>query len=86
MMNKYYEMLPEMLKIEACKTFILETFAEKNCKGIYTNCMFEMAEKEGIYQKGIYGSAFSQALEEVTNVEARHDDNGEYIFSVFVLK
>lgn len=86
MMNKYYEMLPEMLKIEACKTFILETFAEKDCKGIYTELMFDLAEKEGIYQKGIYGSAFSEALAELVKVESKYDANGDFIYAVFELK
>lgn len=74
------------IKVEWCENFIKEQFKKHNCKGIYTNLMFDMAEKAGLYIKGVYGSAFSQALENVTNVKNEYDINGNYIYSTFVLK
>lgn len=85
-MTKTFEQLPEVKKIEACENFIKAQFKKHDCKGIYTNLMFDMAEKAGLYIKGVYGSAFSQALENITNVESRYDVDGKYIFSVFTLK
>lgn len=85
-MNKTFEELPEIKKIEACENFIKKQFEKKSCRGIYTNLMFDMAARAGLYIKGVYGSAFSEALGNVTNVEDVTDINGNYSFSVFVLK
>ena len=74
------------IKVEWCEKFIKAQFEKHNCKGIYTNLMFDMAERAGLYIKGTYGSAFSQALENVTNVKDEYDINGNYAYSVFVLK
>lgn len=85
-MNKYYKMLPEELKIKACKEFIKDTFNNKNCRGILISLMFNMAAEEGIYEKGTYGTPFSTALGEVTEVEVVNDASGNHLYSIFVLK
>ena len=85
-MTKTFEQLPEVKKIEYCENFIKAQFKKHDCKGIYTNLMFDMAEKAGLYIKGVYGSAFSQALENTVNVESKCDVNGNYAYSVFTLK
>ena len=74
------------IKVEWCENFIRAKFQDKNCHGIYTNLMFEMAERAGLYIKGTYGSAFSQALENITNVEIAKDINGNFAYSYFTLK
>ena len=85
-MNKTFEELPEIKQIEACENFIKKQFEKHTCRGIYTGLMFDMAAKAGLYIKGVYGSVFSEALGNVTNVEDVTDINGNYAYSVFVLK
>lgn len=85
MTNSKFEMLPEVKKIEACENFIKKQFEKRGCKGIEINCMFDMAERAGLYTKGIYGSVFSQALENVTTVETITNENGNYLYTVFRL-
>lgn len=84
-MNKYYKMLPEELKIKACKEFIKDVYKNKDCRGVLVSLMFDMAEREGIYDKGTYGTPFSIALKETTIIECVHDASGQYLYSIFVL-
>ena len=85
-MNKMYEELPEVEKIAFCEKFIKKQFDSFDCKGIEINVMFDLAEKAGLHTKGVYGSAFSQALDKVVSVDWIHNDAGEWIYSVFRLK
>lgn len=73
------------IKVEWCENFIRSYFFKHQCKGVYTKLMFEAAEKAGLYEKNTFGSAFSQALENVTTVDNIYDTNGDYAFSVFRL-
>ena len=84
-LNKYYEMLPEVLKIKACKQFIKDLFESKMCTGIETTLMFKLAVDEGIYEVGVYGSAFSIALGELCMVDSTKDADGEFAYAVFKL-
>lgn len=85
-MTKTFEQLPEVKKVEYCENFIKAQFTDHDCKGIYTDLMFDLAEKAGLYIKGVYGSVFSQALENTVNVESRSESDGNYTYSVFTLK
>lgn len=85
-MNKTYEELPEVEKIAFCEEFIEKLYEAHDCKGIEINVMFDLAEKAGLYTKGVYGSAFSQALDNVVNVVWIHNESGDWIYSVFRLK
>lgn len=72
--------------IKASENYIKAFFKKHDCRGVYTECLFEDAARRGLYVPGTYGSPFSQALANVTEVEAIHDDNGEYIYSIFKLR
>lgn len=74
------------IKVEWCENFIRALFKKYNCKGIYTKLVFNAAEDAGLYVKGTYGSSFSQALENLTNVKCAYDTNGNYAYSYFELK
>lgn len=73
------------IKIEWCENFIRSYFGKHQCKGVYTELMFEAAEKAGLYEKNTFGSAFSQALENVTTIDTIYNANGDYAYSVFRL-
>lgn len=73
------------IKIEWCMNFIKKTFEKKQCRGIEVNCFWEMAEKSGLWERGTYGTPMSEALELLTRIETVLNENGEYIYSVFVL-
>ena len=74
------------IKTEWCENFIRKYFEKHNCRGIYTELMFNEAEKAGLYIKGTYGSPFSIALANTTKVENINDEKGNFLYSVFVLK
>lgn len=74
------------IKIEWCENFIRAQFKKHQCKGIERNCMFDMAARAGLYEKGIYGSPFSQALANTVDCEAVQDVNGNFAYHCFRLK
>ena len=76
------------IKIEWCENFIRAKFKEieGHGTGIYCGLMFDMAERAGLYIKGTYGSSFSQALENITNVETARNDSGAFLYHYFTLK
>lgn len=71
------------IKVEWCENFIRAYFKKHNCKAVYTNLMFDEAEKAGLYVKGTYGSTFSEALCRCCNVVNTYDINGDYAYSCF---
>lgn len=72
--------------LSRCKMFIRNQFKKHDCIGIECECMFNMAADAGLYVKGTYGTDMSKALEELCDVHHRHDENGAWIYNVFVLK
>ena len=72
--------------IELCEEFIKKQFRNYFAVGIETNLMFDNAEGAGLYRRGTYGSEFSVALSNLTEVIPRYDANGNYIYTVFILK
>lgn len=82
-MKNYKEMY-----VELCKNFIKELFAEKctNGGGIESECFWKIAEESGLWVRGTYGTAMSDALNELAIVETVNNDNGEYLYTVFKLK
>ena len=78
--------MTKMIKVEWCENFIRSYFKKNSCRGVYCNLMFDEAEKAGLYVRGTYGSAFSQALENITKVEDTYNTDGSYAYSTFVLQ
>lgn len=76
------------IKVEWCENFIKAIFKKKvpNGGGIYTGCFWDMAERSGLWVRGTYGSPMSQALENLTEVEAVQDVNGNFAYHIFKLK
>lgn len=78
------------IKIEWCENFIRAQFKKHSrgieCKGIEANLMFDMAAKAGLYEKGTFGSSFSQALENTVDCEPICDVNGNFAYHCFRLK
>lgn len=73
------------VKVEWCKNFIKSVFEKHDCKAIYTECFWDMAEKSGLWVRGTYGTPMSKALEELTKVETISDGDGNYLYTVFRL-
>lgn len=76
------EMTSELTKM---RIWIIKQFVDRDCLGIECNCMFEMAEKAGLYTKGTYGSDFSKALEQVCIVDSVLRGN-DWLYNVFRLQ
>ena len=76
------------IKVEWCENFIKSKFKKLPdfARGFETNCFFKMAAAAGLYTPGTYGSPMSQALENLTTVEAIQDEDGSYMYSVFYMK
>ena len=66
--------------------FILEQFQKRDCTGIECECMFDMAAAAGLYEKGTYGSKFSDALQDLCDIFYKYDECGKWIYNVFVLR
>lgn len=77
--------MTKAVKVEWCENFIKALFAKKQCKGIYTELFWKLAEKSGLWERGTYGTPMSEALTKLTTVEDRRDDDGNYMYSVFRL-
>lgn len=75
------------IEIEWCKNWVKKTFAKlpKGITGIEANHFWELAEKSKLWTRGTYGTPMSDALCELTNVEAI-TQNGEFLYYVFRLK
>lgn len=73
------------IKVEWCENFIKAIFIKHNCKGIYTELFWELAEKSGLWVRGSYGSAMSKALVNIAAVETIEDVEGNYLYSIFKL-
>ncbi|NLH01165.1 MAG: hypothetical protein GX488_04565 [Clostridiales bacterium] len=75
------------IKIDWCKNWIKHTFKKLPFEngGIECNCFWNMAEKSGLWIRGTYGSAMSNALAELTTVETVLDENGNFLYNVFRL-
>lgn len=71
--------------VDECQDFIEGIFRDKNCKGIETECFWKMAEKVGLWKRGTYGSAMSEALKMLTKVVSHHDEDGNWIYNTFDL-
>lgn len=81
----------KVIKVEWCENFIRAQFRKHSCKsfeckGIEANLMFDMAAKAGLYERGTYGSSFSQALANTVDCEAVQDVNGNFAYHCFRLK
>ena len=76
------------IKVEWCENWIKSKFKKLPpfANGFETNHFFNMAEAAGLWVRGTYGSPMSQALENLTDVEIVHDENGNYCYSAFKLK
>lgn len=76
------------IKVEWCENFIKATFGKlpSGITGIYTGCFWKMAEKAGLYEPGTFGSPMSEALGKLTEVEAVHDAEGNFIYHCFRMK
>jgi hypothetical protein len=76
------------IKIEWCENFIKKTWAKLPAfaTAIEVGCFWKMAEKSGLWERGTYGAPMSKALEKLTTVESKNDENGNYLYSVFRLK
>ena len=75
------------IKIEWCENFIRAFFKKHvpNGGGVYIGCFWDAAEKSGLWERGTYGTPMSQALENLTKVEAVRDSEGNFLFHVFKL-
>lgn len=47
---------------------------------------FKMAADAGLYENGTYGSPMSEALANLTTVEAIHDEEGNFLYHIFRMK
>lgn len=76
------------VKIEWCRNFVKSVFKKmpEGITGIETSCFWKKAEESGLWERGTYGTPMSYALEELTRVEMVHDEDGNYLYSVFRLK
>lgn len=79
---KHMEIFPK----DKYHMFILEQFQKRDCRGIECECMFNMAAEAGLYEKGTYGSKFSDALQDLCDIFYKYDEYGKWIYNVFVLR
>lgn len=82
-MKDYKEMY-----VALCEDFIVDFFAE-HCKdggGVEINCFWDAVEKSGLWIRGTYGTAMSEALERRVTLETSYDSNGIFCYNVFRLK
>lgn len=77
----------KQIKVEWCENFIKAVFKKHVPEGarIYTGCFWDMAEKSGLWERGTYGTPMSQALENLTTVEAVQDSEGNFLYHIFKL-
>lgn len=75
------------INVEWCKNFIKSVFERIPFEngGIECNLFWNKAEKSGLWIRGTYGTPMSDALSELTKVETIHDDDGNFLYSVFRL-
>lgn len=79
--------MKKQIKIEWCENFIKAYFEKIDGRGVLTSLLFDAAAKAGLYIPGTYGSTFSQALENVTEVNTKNDEKtGEFLYHYFTLK
>ena len=82
----------KQIKVEWCENWIRALFdrlAKSNANGIYTEHFWDLAVKAGLYERGTYGSAMSQALENlccVMDVTEERNFREFTLYSVFKLK
>lgn len=79
------------IKVEWCENFIKARFTKHHAfpgpnAGIEVNCFWDMAEKSGLWIRGTYGTPMSEALSNLTTVEAVRDDEGNFLYHIFKLK
>lgn len=75
------------VKVEWCENFIKAVFRKKvpECGGIYIGCFWDMAERSGLWEQGTYGTPMSKALENLTTVEAVHNNEGRFLYHILML-
>ena len=76
------------VKVEWCENFIRSKFKRLPFPngGIEINCFFKMAADAGLYEHGTYGSPMSEALVNLTTVEAIQDEKGNFLYHIFRMK
>lgn len=76
------------VKVEWCENFIRSKFKKHPSPngGIEINCFFKMAADAGLYEPGTYGSSMSEALTNLTTVDAIQDDEGNFLYLIFRMK
>lgn len=88
------EEMNKEVTVEACEEFIRSTFEKiaKACRcdigkaGIEVGVFWDEAEKAGLWERGTYGTPMSDALSKLAKVEARLNKEGEWRYSVFMMK
>lgn len=76
------------IKVEWCENFIKAQFARIPFEhgGIHVGLFWNLAERSGLWERGTYGSPMSEALGNLTTVEAVNGPDGEFSYNVFRLK
>ena len=79
------------IKVEWCENFIRAAFgkhhpfAGKPDAGIERNCFFKKAEAAGLWVPGVYGQPMCDALANLCEADAVHNDDGDFLYYVFRL-
>ena len=79
------------IKVEWCENWIKALFAKhsiggKPINGIRVECFWDLAEQSGLWIRGTYGSAMSEAVEKLTDYEMIMGGDGYLLYGIFKLK
>lgn len=77
------------IKQEWCEAFIRAAFTKHHAfpgvGGIEVGCLWDMAEKAGLWVRGTYNTPMSWALEKLCTIRRTTDEDGRYLYSAFFL-